>query len=390
MQKQKKSQLSSRERVMTSLHHKEPDRVPFTLSSTGATEVSIIAYENLLKYLGLEEKVEILSFNSQRAVVSDYFLKKFNVDTRGIYTYTPLHWKIETFTDNKYDYYKDGWGIVRRKPKTDGFYYDIYKYPMAEINTDNIDKYPWPDPYDPQILKDGRNRAIQMRRETQAALIVGRTFGNGIFTMGSWLEGFEKWFVDLLQDPKRACKIMDKILDLKIQYWDRVLAELGDLIDVVVEYDDLGGQQELLISPRLYRKYVKPRQKKLFNFIKKKAPVSLFFHTDGVVYDIIPDFIEVGVDILNPIQFTLAKMDAKKLKGEFGDSLTFCGAGIDTQHTLPFGSPQQVKDEVRRQIDILAPGGGFIFATVHAVQADVPPENFISMWEALQEYGIYI
>jgi uroporphyrinogen decarboxylase len=261
---------------------------------------------------------------------------------------------------------------------------------LTEVDTDNIDTYPWPDPYAPQILQNVRNKAIQMQRETQAALIVGRTFGNGIFTMGSWLEGFENWFVDLLQDPKRACKIMDKILDLKIQYWDKVLAEVGDLIDVVVEYDDLGSQNGLLISPQLYRKYVKPRQKKLFSFIKKKAPVSLFFHTDGAVYDIIPDFIEVGVDILNPMQFTLAKMDAKTLKKAFGDSLTFCGGGIDTQHTLPFSSPQQVKDEVRRQIDILAPEGGFIFATVHAVQADVPPENFISMGEALQEYGIYM
>lgn len=389
MQKQEKYQPTPRERVLTSLSHKEPDRVPFTLSSTGATEVSIIAYENLLKHLGLEEKVEILSFNSQRAVVSDYLLKRLHVDTRGIYTHIPLHWKIENFTDGEYDYYKDGWGIIRRKPKNQGLYYDICKHPMTEVDTDNIDKYPWPDPYDPQILHNVRNKAIQMQRETQAALTVGRTFGNGIFTMGSWLEGFENWFTDLLQDPKRAGKIMDKILDLKIQYWDKVLTEVGDLIDIVVEYDDLGGQQGLLISPRLYRKYVKPRQKKLLSFIKKKAPVSVFLHTDGVVYDIIPDFIEIGVDILNPIQFTLAKMDAKILKKDFGDSLTFCGGGIDTQHTLPFGSPQQVKDEVRRQIDILAPGGGFIFATVHAVQADVPPENFISMWEALQEYGFY-
>jgi len=381
--------MNSRERVLCALEHKEADRIPLDFSSTGSTEIALKAYRNLLNYLGFKREVEILTLDAQRAYVEETILKKINVDTRGIHPNVPIHWKVESKEDDNYTYYKDGWGIIRKMPKTGGLYYDISVSPLSNIDTDEIEKYPWPDPTNPVIFQGLKEKAHRLYKETNAALVVGRTFGNGILTMGGWLEGYENWFCDLISNPKRVNKIMDKILELKIKYWNRMLNEIGNYVDIVVEYDDLGTQDSLLISPELYRKYIKPRQKELFDFIKRKFSVYIFFHSDGAIYDLIPDLIEVGIDILNPVQIGLPKMDAKLLKKEFGKYLTFWGGGIDTQHTLPNGTVKEIKDEVKRRIQDFSHSGGFIFATVHAIQADVPPENIIAMWEALQENGMY-
>ena len=381
--------MNSRERVLCALDHKEPDRIPFDISSTGSTEIALKAYRNLLSYLGIKKKVEILTLVAQRAYVDETILKKLNVDTRGIHPNVPMQWKVKTKEDDLYTYIEDGWGIIRKMPKIGGLYYDIAVSPLSNVNTDAIEKYPWPNPTDPVIFQGLKEKAIRLYKETDASLIVGRTFGNGILTMGGWLEGYENWFCDLISNPKRVNKIMDKVLELKMKYWNRMLNEIGDYVDVVVEYDDLGTQDSLLISPELYRKYVKPRQKELFDFIKRKSSVYVFFHSDGAIYDLIPDLIEVGIDILNPIQIGLLKMSGPVLKKEFGKYLSFWGGGIDTQHTLPNGTTQEVKDEVKRRIQDLSPGGGFVFATVHAIQADVPPENIMAMWEALRENGMY-
>ena len=381
--------MNSRKRVLLSLEHKEPDRVPFDLGGASVTGISIKAYKNLLNYLGIKKKIEIILLSAQRARVDESVLKKLKVDVRGIHPNLPIKWKVSTKEDDNYTYYKDGWGIIRRMPKIKGLHYSFTVFPLSNVNTSDLEKYPWPDPTNPAIFQGLKEKAFRLNKETDAALVVARPFGNGILNMGAWLEGYENWFRDLILNPKRINKIMDKILELKIKYWDRILTEIGDYVDIIVELDDLGTQNSLLISPKIYRKYVKPRQKELFNSIKQKAPVYIFFHSDGAIRDLIPDLIEVGIDILNPVQIGLPKMDAKELKKEFGKYLSFWGGGVDTQHTLPHGTPQEVKDEVKRRIQDLSPQGGFIFAAVHSIQADVPPENFMAMWEALQEYGFY-
>ena len=183
---------------------------------------------------------------------------------------------------------------------------------------------------------------------------------------------------------------MDKMLEMKMQFWDAILGKWGDKLDIVQEQDDMGTQTGLLISPELYRKMIKPRQKILFDHIKKKAPhIKIFFHSCGSIRPIIADLIEVGADILNPVQVSAAGMEATRLKKDFGKDITFWGGGIDTQYTLPKGSAEDVKNEVRRRIDELGPGGGFVFAPVHNIQAEVPPENLIAMWETILKYGKY-
>ena len=195
----------------------------------------------------------------------------------------------------------------------------------------------------------------------------------------------------MVANQKFAEALLDIIMEVKMTYWARALELVGTNVMIVSEADDLASQDRCLISPALYRKLIKPRHTKLFSFIKKHAqvPVKIFYHSCGAVAPLVPDLIESGIDILNPVQVSAAGMDTKTLKQNFGRDLTFYGGGVDTQKILPRGTPQQVRDEVKRRLDDLAPGGGFIFNPVHNIQADVPPENILAMWETVREYGVY-
>jgi len=207
------------------------------------------------------------------------------------------------------------------------------------------------------------------------------------------IRGYENWFMDTITDPAGVESLLDIILEDKIRYWD-ALADwavergAGETIRVASECDDLGSQTATILDPAVIRRMVIPRLNTLFGHIRKRLPhVKIFMHSCGAIRELIPDLIGVGMDILNPVQFTAAGMDLRGLKRDFGDAITFWGGGVDTQSTLNKGTPQLVKDEVRKIIDIMAPGGGFVFAPVHNIQDDVPPENFWAMWDALQEYG---
>jgi len=387
-----KMEMTPARRVEMTLQHKEPDRVPFDLGSSAVTGITIKAYQNLLSYLGIKrKKISVFDTVEQLAKVDEDLLQRFKVDTRGLVPNPSSSWTLKIEEDKEYRYFTDEWQIKWRMPKKRGFYYDMIDNPLkGKITKEKIDHWSWPDPCDPSRLKGLEKKAKELTEKTQCALSM-EPMTAGYLEICFWIRGFEEFYVDLASNPSLACYLMDKIVELKMRYWEFVLEKLGKYILIIRESDDLATQNGLLISPQMYRQYVKPRHKKLFSFIKKTAPkrVYLFLHTCGSVYDIIPDLIEVGVDILNPVQVSAAKMDTKKLKREFGDAITFWGGGVDTQRVLPYGTPEEVRDEVRRRIDDLAPGGGFVFAAVHNIQPDVPPENIIAMWEALQEFGKY-
>lgn len=384
--------MNSRERVLMALNHKEPDRVPFDLGGTNVTGISKAAYKRLLDYIGIQrEEKEIKTFCviQQLGQIDDDVANRLKTDVRVVTPRTSSAWNLNILEDGPYYKFVDEWGITWKMPKDGGFYFDMVDRPLADaVTVEDIERYKWPDTADSKRF-DGLEEELKEVYDRTGCAIVMQGVSAGFFELSGWLRGMENFFADLICEPELACKIMDKALEVKMHYWDKVLSLGKDYIHVVHEAEDLATQNSLLISPGLYRKYIKPRQKELYSFIKSKAPVKVFFHSCGAVKELIPDLIEVGVDILNPVQVSAAGMGSKELKKEFGNDIVFWGGGVDTQRILPLGTVEEVKEEVKRRIEDLMPGGGFIFNTVHNIQADVPPENIMAMWEALQEYGIY-
>jgi len=370
------------------LSHSEPDRLPFDLSATVVSGIHVQAYTRLREALGLPEREpSIWHLSQQLAWVDNDVHEAMETCAKGGRPGPPATWQFEQREDERYLYYTDEWGVERRKQKENGHYFDICRCPLAAAQSvQEIERYPFPDPVDPARFSGLRELAEQVRAEGRA-FVLGSISG-GMLEMGLWLKGFEQFYCDLAMNRPLVEALCDKILELKIAYWDKVLGELGELVDVVHEGDDYGGQHGLLLSPRVWREVFKPRLRLLFDAIKRAAPhVRIFFHSCGSIVEVIPDLIEVGVDILNPIQVAAAGMDTAELKRRFGAELCFWGGGVDTQRVLPRGTPDEVREEVKRRIDDLAPGGGFVFNTVHNIQADVPPENIIAMREAVTLYG---
>lgn len=380
--------MTGRERVLKAISHSEPDRVPIDLGSTIASSINIRAYVALLKLLGYKnERIEFSNILSQLAKVDKRIIKRFSIDTFGIFPKLVFGSDFEEHTNGSS--IVDEWGIKWFMPKDHGHYYDMVYHPLENCSIDDLVKYKWVDGANPVRFT---NMEAQLREglEEQNALVLGATVGNGIFQTGNWLEGYYDFLCDVALGSSKAEMIMERVLEIKIAYWEVVLERWGSKIDIVFELDDLGTQSSLIISPETYKKMVKPRQKLLFEFIKKKSPhVKIMFHSDGSIKQLIPDLIEVGIDILNPVQISASGMNPTDLKKEFGNDITFWGGGVDTQYTLPKGTPGEVEYEVRKNLEILAPGGGFIFAPVHNIQEEVPPENIIKMFETVLKYGKY-
>ncbi|MBM3334618.1 hypothetical protein FJY63_08140 [Candidatus Sumerlaeota bacterium] len=264
-------------------------------------------------------------------------------------------------------------------------------HPLANVTSaSELARFKFPDPLDPGRFEGMAERANELMNERQVAYILGRN-APGILEIAMWLRGLQNFYGDLLANQPLVEALLDIVCEIKMKYWARALELVGNNVMMVSEADDLCGQFGLLMSPQLYRTVIKPRHTRLFGFIKKQAAtkVRIFYHCCGSVISIIPDLIESGIDILNPVQVSAANMDTRELKRLYGKDITFYGGGVDTQRVLPCGTPDEVRQEVCRRIEDLAPGGGFVFATVHNIQADVPPENIMAMWEALQKYGIY-
>ena len=193
--------------------------------------------------------------------------------------------------------------------------------------------------------------------------------------------------MDLAANPEFAGALLDKLVEVSINKLEQILPVAEGYVQVIVTGDDLGTQNGPQLSPKLYKKIVKPRHKYLYQYIKKYTSAHLFLHTCGSVYEFIPDFIEMGVDVINPVQVSAKDMDTKRLKKEFSKDITFWGGGCDTQKVLPFGTPREVTEEVKRRVGDLVPGGGFVFSQVHVIQAGTPPENIMAMYDAVGKYG---
>jgi len=370
---------------MTALAHQQPDRVPIDLNGV-VTGIHRDAYNRLKDYWGIEEETEIHDFKQQLARPSETVLEKLGVDTRFLDSGARSQLGAEIAEDDQYYSYTDAWGVQWRMPKALPLYYDMANHPFAGLSVEDLDHYDYPP------LPSAQDESIASLAEIARDLYENTDYGLVIFgpasffEFGWYLRGFENYMMDMVLNEAFLGKLLDVLLEHWIAYWDAHLGAAGEYVQVVQVADDLGHQGGPMMSLELFRKHIKPRQKEVIDFIRARTDAHIFIHSCGSIRQFIPDFIENGMDIINPVQINAADMDPAQLKRQFGDRLSFWG-GIDTQHVLPYGTPEQVAAETERIIEILGENGGYVLNPVHNVQADVPAENIIAMCETATRHG---
>ncbi len=384
--------MNSRERLVKALNHEEPDRIPIDLGGTDVTSICKGAYRDLMAYLGrnVAEPIRLVNVVEQLPELDDAFLDGFvRCDTRQIRENGPSNWQLEIVDDGDYWAFWNEWGIKLRMPKGHGHYFDIVARPLEEATLESLRHFVWPEATDPARWHGLRERAEHLYTTTEHALVVGCIFGGGVFEFPQYLRGIEGFLGDLAADVRFAEALMDRITDTLIAAYSCMLDQVGPFVQVVSVCDDLASQRGPMISPAMYRRLIKPRQAQLIHEIKRRTSAKVLYHICGAARTFLPDLIEIGVDILNPVQVSAEGMETQALKRDFGHDLVFWGGACDAHHTLPFGTPQEVRDEVKRHLEHLAPGGGFVFAPIHNIQDGVPPENIVAMLDTVHEFGRY-
>lgn len=423
--------MNSRQRVLTALAHREPDRVPVDLGGTRVTGITAVAYNRLKAHLGLADApTKVFDISQQLAELEEEILQRFGVDVIalnrvqtgfGIMNWAWKEWRLPDgspcLVSTQFDPVREegggdersrgsgqrvgnevserdrsSWALVRdgvvvaRMPAR-SFYFTRVHHPLAGVTTrEEVDAYPWPTISDEELAYL-RRRARHLYENTDYA-IVGE-FGGNILEWGQDLRGWDVFLMDLVIHKDLAHHLMDRMVECHLRNLERYLDAVGDYIQIIQMGDDLGTQWGPQISPQLYREMIKPRHQRVYGYVKEHSDIYVFLHSCGAIFDLIPDLIEAGVDILNPVQTSARGMDPVALKRKFGQALTFWGGGCDTQRVLPRGTPEEVQRDVRERLRIFAPGGGYVFAQVHNVQPDVPPENLVAMFQAVQEFGAY-
>jgi uroporphyrinogen decarboxylase len=374
--------LTSRERVLCALNHEEPDRVPIFFGTSGATTMLAPGYEQLKAHLGITRATTVFWRGLQYVLMDEEALAWSGSDGRPLLAGPAL---APLARDISADAYVDGWGSLwERRPGV--MYYEIVDSPIRTATIDDLDRYLWPDLAHPSRFAGLRERAKAIQDAGHAVVALS---GVSPWEQAYVSRGVERALYDLAGDPDFILALVRKITDLMKAGVIRLLEEAGDYIDVLITGDDLGMQKAPMMSPKMYRRMIKPFHAEIFQEIKKRTKAKIFYHSDGNIYSLLDDLIEVGIDLLNPVQVNAGDMgDTARLKREFGNRLSFCGA-IDTGWVLPQGTPDDVRAEVRRRIKDLGPGGGYILASVHCIQPDVPLENVVAMLDEAKVAGRY-
>lgn len=400
--------MNHRERVLAALAHKEPDRIPIDLGGTVDSTISAMSYQAVRKKLGLPESITRVGDIFQYTAIIDEDLRQaLQIDTTPVF-FEPSAWRAGSLPDGSPAEFParfnpvvqadgsqvvyDAGGQVTIKMPAGGYYFDPLHHPLENATSvsdidrimDDILAYDKPAHLD-MSYEDLAGKARILNQETDY-LVVG-FFSGHIFQAAQSLRGWETFLIDMLTNQKFAEALLDRITEANIINLKRYLETVGRYIHVIHFEDDLGMQDRPLIRPAIYRKMIKPRQQKMFEFAKSHSDAAILFHSDGAIAPFIPDLIEMGVDAINPIQVSAAGMDPLTLKREFGKDVAFWGGGCENQVVLPQGTVKEVEEEVKRRIDELAPGGGFIFAPIHNIQAGVPVENAAAMFKTVLEYG---
>jgi uroporphyrinogen decarboxylase len=381
--------LTSRERVLTAIGHEQPDRVPIVIGVSNATGIKMTPYRDLKRLIGVEAPDDYLYAWPElgTAALDEATMERLHVDVRGVVDLEPAAVLERNHAREPHSDYVNSWGsgAVEIAP---GEWFPMIK-PLADATTiDAIERYPWPDMDDPTRVAHMAAEAARLRAEERYAIMVTPWL---LFPLerAFAMQGMDRFLLNAAVEPEFAGALLRKIGGLCQRLMGHVLDAVGDDVDIIKIGDDLGTQQSLLMSPAMYRSMLKPIHAASIAAIRERTSAKVFFHTDGDVFPLLDDLVEIGVDILNPIQTSAGKMaDLATLKRRYGDALTFCG-GIDTQRILPHGTPDEVRAEVRRVIGELAPGGGYLLSSVHTIMDDVPAENILAMVDAAEAFGTY-
>lgn len=382
--------MTSRERVLAVLNHDVPDRVPIIIGVSNATGIKMDTYQGIKALENIQAPDEYIYQWPElgTARIDEETMQRLRSDVRGVRDNHPAETLERNQNRAPHSPFIDSWGSGQMEVSPGEWFPGIH--PLKEATTiQEIEDYPgWPDMSDPSRIAHVRDCAAALAEANQYAIMatpwllfpLERAFA---------MQGMDTFLLNLAIYPDFAKALLEKIAQLCKDLMDPFLKELGDDVDIIKIGDDLGTQDSLLMSPDMYREILKPIHADYIAFIKERTSAKLFFHTDGDVVPLIDDFIEMGVDILNPIQTSAGKMsDLAGLKKRFGKNIIFCG-GIDTQRVLPNGTPEEVRDEVKRVMRLLGEGGGYMVSSVHTIMNDVPPENVLAMVDAVEEFGHY-
>ena len=385
-----KETMTSRERLLAALNHEEPDRVPIDLGGN-QTGIHKFAYQALLAHLGIEEELTIMDPVQQLARPCEAVLERLRVDTRYVAAGAPSDFRGEIVAAERarrtWHDLVDEFGVRWSMPDDRPYYMDVSFHPLADASIDDVRDYPFPKGDDPSRFEGLRERALEIKNETPYAVVSGIS---GVVYETCWyMRGLEQWFTDMLTEPEFCEALLDQTLKFWMDWFRLFLDEVGDVVDVIMIGDDLAGQQGPLFRPDFYRRVVKPRHKQLVEYIRSRTEAKIWYHTCGSCTEYIPDLLDNGIHVLNPVQISATGMDPADLKARFGDRLVFWGGAIDAQHVLPRDSPETVREHVRRNLRIWKPGGGYVFNNVHNIQAGVPAENVVAMYDAAYDYGFY-
>jgi uroporphyrinogen decarboxylase len=411
--------MNSRQRILSAIQHQEPEALPVDLGATPSSGISAIAYANLLRYGNFNDRrAWVYDVVQQVAQPSMEVLDRFRVDVldigrefdtqdedwrdyklaNGDTAQQPVWFQPHLQPDGSYLAYQNGEAIARM-PQGATFY-DQIVFPFLDGYPDhydgNLDRAmnrihwsafahsPWDHASEPDFWQQLRQKALHLRQTSDRALLV--VAGCNLFEWGTFLRRMDNFLMDLVDEQDEVEKLLDALMERHLKTLENVCRAMGDIADILRMGDDLGMDTGPFMRPETYRKLFKPRHAKLCAYVKQHSQMHTFLHSCGSIYKLIPDLIEAGFEILNPVQTNTRDMDPQRLKAEFGSVVTFWGGGADTRRILNLADPRAVKDHVRRNIETLAPGGGYVFNTVHNILPDVPPENVMAMFEAIDEY----
>ena len=374
-----------KERLLMALNHEQPDRNPMDLGGRQTT-LSILAYENLKNYLSLSHlPTKVMAHSWQTCFIDEAVLEMFDIDTRHVRPASKVNDVIgETLATGESDkIFVDEWGVKR---KIAGDYANLIDHPLRTANLEDLEDFPWPDSADNYDFQGLRESTRKLYEQGEYALVGSLGSPGNIFEQAWYLRGLSEFMKDLIKNKDFAHAVMRRILDIRKRNVELYLNEVGEFIDVVQLADDMASQDNLLISPKHYREIVKPYQLELCQHVKSLTNAKIYFHSCGSISPLLDELIEIGVEILNPVQVSAANMDTQDLKKRYGKKLSFWGA-IDTFEVLPNGSASDVQAEVHKRICDLGKSGGYVMGPVHNICSDVPPENVVAMYEAGLKYG---